>query len=941
MEMVLAQLEMACGELAKDMDRLVGEVPVVPEEELGLIWQRNQTPPLALDRSSSQGIMLRAPASTKSGSAYPPVAVPWVCDPHNPALLVPLGCTGELCLEGNLLGEGGESVEDPTWLVQGSGKHAGRRGRVRRTGDIVKMNKDGGLVFMRRKEDAAQSQGHAVDVADLEGHFAKYLPSAVRAAAAVFQPVVNGEKNESMEELVVFVEQAGSEEAGVEILESTHDLVCNSADSMSFFKTTIRPSIPSGLAQALKRLDKFAQNSLASHLVPSAYVVVEKLPFEGAEIDRTVLNRLAASIPRQTLDSLRRGFEAAWKKNPAETKLSDGEDVLRSAWAKILGLAPAQIDVDDNFFRLGGNSVLAMKLVSHLRGQGHILTVADIFRHMRLGDAAKVLKAARQEGARDTPAYKPFSLLPSSDPDVFLSTVVRPQLADPARPIQDAYPVTDSQALDVRATVCAPRTSVQYTLLHFSGGVDRARLLGACAALVRAHDILRTVFVEHEAGFLQVVLQTLDVPVVAERAHGALEPFVAALCAARVESDDFRLGAPFLQLALVQGPGAHQHCLVVGLSHALYDGVSLPRLLRDLEALYAGGRLAPFAPFSSYIAGILSPPVQSKALAYWTTLLRGSSLSAALPGTLAKPGDKAVFKATPVPTASELPRETTTATLLTAAWSLVLARRLGRQDVVFGSVTSGRAASLPSLADMDEVVGPCYQLAPVRVSFGAQWTGAKLLAFVQAQGAESTAHDFVGFDAIKSKCGVRWADEEGWQAAFFGSVVHHQDWEDFGAMPFAGGECRVEIANPHGDAATPVKAVSFVKSGEVHVGVVGSERDKVLVDEVLKELVEAVKGLVDRPDDAVIGAANVAAKAERNGPVAEVAPGPPFAKGARGSTADEACSPTESEVDKVLCPATVEEAGGQLMEQPSRPIKKIRTPRRWVSVVRRHFSRFV
>jgi hypothetical protein len=74
-------------------------------------------------------------------------------------------------------------------------------------------------------------------------------------------------------------------------------------------------------------------------------------------------------------------------------------------------------------------------------------------------------------------------------------------------------------------------------------------------------------------------------------------------------------------------------------------------------------------------------------------------------------------------------------------------------------------------------------------------------------------------------------------------MVHHQDWEDFERMPFGGGSCRVDIANPHGDAAYPIKAVSFVKGGEIHVGVVGGERDVVFVDEVLGELVAAVQQL--------------------------------------------------------------------------------------------------
>ena len=86
------------------------------------------------------------------------------------------------------------------------------------------------------------------------------------------------------------------------------------------------------------------------------------------------------------------------------------------------------------------------------------------------------------------------------------------------------------------------------------------------------------------------------------------------------------------------------------------------------------------------------------------------------------------------------------------------------------------------------------------------------------------------FDKISKNC-TEWSPE----AQFFDSIVHHQDFEDFDTMPFAGGSARVEILNPHGDAAYPLKVVSFVRDGQTCVGVVGSERDAAFVDSSLDE----------------------------------------------------------------------------------------------------------
>lgn len=826
MERMLAQLQMACSQLTKNLSRRIDEVSCLPEVELNQIWQWNQTPPLSLDKSSKR---IRADASIKQGSIYPQAVVSWVCDPRNPSLLSPIGCVGELWLEGAFFTE--ETVESPAWLVAGSSTYGGRTGRVQPTGDMVRLLDDRSLVFVGRKENVIPVQGHAVDITDLEDHFDKYLPQTVRAAAAVYQPLSDNSQQTLKQELLVFVEQQLSEEGNVDIISTKHDINWNAPDSPSF-ETTICTEVSLSLALALKKLDKFIQDSLPSYMMPFAYIVVEKLPTQMKDIDHSLLNQLASTIHRPVLSELRQGFKEVWSKNSAKQNLTTAETILQGAWANILGIPSEKIDVDDNFFRLGGDSVMAMKLVSSLRMQGHGLTVADIFQHMRLGDSAKVLKVDQVSTIKAQP-YKPFSTLNNIEVEPFLSQVVRPQLTDPSWSVRDVFPVTDSQALDIRGTIQSLRTSIQYTMLYLDESIDRQKLFHACKELVKTHEILRTVFIKHESNFFQVVIDELDTSdVITLRADKDIERCTADICTKDIESG-FQLGSSFLRILHVEDENGKE-CLIIGLSHALYDGVSLPMLLRDLEVLYKGERVLDFEPFSSYIARISDKRTQATAINYWRNLLIGSSLSV-LGGKSAEPTDKAIFQAKPVDI-SQRPEEITMANLLTAAWALVLARHLQKPDVTFGSITSGRNIDL---AGAENVVGPCYQFTPTRVSFESQWTAMDLLRFVQKQSAESAAHDFLGFDKISREC-TQWSESD---AQFFDSIVHHQDWDDFDTMPFAGGECKVDILNPHGDAATPFKAVSFVKEGQVHVGVVGSIRDEAFVDTTLNELVSAIQEL--------------------------------------------------------------------------------------------------
>ncbi|KAH6640194.1 hypothetical protein F5144DRAFT_626404 [Chaetomium tenue] len=844
MERVLAQLETVCGELARDVDRGLDQVLCVPAGDLDQIWEWNRNPPLALDGTS--GRFVADAGLVEAGSVYNPrAAIPWVCDVENPSLLAPIGCPGELWLEAAFL-TGDGVVDSPAWMVAGSSQHPGRTGKAQPTGNIVKLQEDGSMVFVGQKDTNTQVNGHGTAPAEVEIHLAKYLPPSVNATTVL------ASQGPARQGLLVFMERPEVADGESPINVIPEEQVISSGD----FTTMASATAPATLVSALKKFDKFAQNSLASHLVPSAYLIINKLPTNNNQVDRVVLQQLASQVPERILDQLRDGLQAAWKVNPSSeiSKTSVAEDILRSSWATVLGLELHQIDTDDNFFRLGGDSVLAMKLVSRLRSQGHGLTVGDIFRHMRLGDAAKVMKmnknglSGRKEPAKKTlqegQGYQPFSALGSMDMDQFVTEVVRPQLADANWTVQDVYPVTDSQALDIRATLEPPRTSVQYTFLYSDkDGFDRGKLSRAYHKLIQAHDILRTVFIEHGSTFLQVVLKDLDIAVAVEEADQEdLGKFVHGVCTSYIESDNFRLGSPFLHIFLAHGKDG-QECLAIGLSHAQYDGVSLPLLLRDLDALYTGSPLTPSSPFSTYITQSRSSPAHTQALTYWNTLLATSTPSILPNQTRPSPSPttKAIFHTTALPTIHP-PPTTTTATLLTAAWALVLARRLHTTDITFGSITSGRASELTPGAE--HVVGPCYQFTPVRVPFQKGWTAGELLGFVQRQGAEGLAWDFVGVGAIAGRVG--WEEWGGvGRGVFFDSVVHHQDWEDFDVMPFGGGECKVDVWNPHGDAAYPLKVVSFFKGGELNVGVVGSEADVVFVDEVLAELAGAVRELVE------------------------------------------------------------------------------------------------
>ncbi|KAH8690739.1 nonribosomal siderophore peptide synthase Sid2 [Talaromyces proteolyticus] len=832
MKRVLRHFETVVYQFMNNASQRMDQISSLPEDELDQIWKWNKT------QQPLYELWERIPSEVniKKESTYTNSITPWVCDARNPSLLSPIGCVGELWLEEAV--DPGEIVVSPPWLMAGSSNFRGRKGEVKSTGDMVRLHEDGRLIFVGRKADIVTVKGHGVHIVEIESQLMRYLPPASHAAAAITSSgsIMDGQRSEH--ELLVFVEQQVFDGDAIKLLSTPHVIRCDVPGSQGF-EMTICPSVSTTLVTALRRLDKFINDSLPSYMVPFAYVVVDKLPSKANLVDRNLLNHLVSEISSDLFTRLRESLHKIWAESSGKKKFTRAESILQTFWATILGIPSERIDVDDNFFRLGGDSVLAMKLVSILRAEGHNLTVADIFQHMRLGEAAKVLKVdclSKQEVID----YKPFSTVPYLDIDLFLFEVVRPKLNEPSWLVQDAYPVTDSQALDIRGTIQSPRTSVQYTMMYFDKEIDKDRLSSACKELTKTHDILRTVFIEHDSTFFQIVLSNLEVPVVEWTADVDIEKYVANLCTKDIESD-FKLGSSFFKIFLVQGTD-NRSCLILGLSHALYDGISLPRLLRDLESLYTGGKLENFQPLSSYIAATREKRVQSEGIKYWAKLLSGSSLSV-LQGKSSEPRDRSIFHTKPVDIFAPL-EDITTASLLTASWALVLARRLNRPDVTFGTVTSGRNIAM---ANVEDVMGPCYQLTPVRILFESQWTAMDLLRFVQRQTAQSAMHDFVGFERISKEC-VLWSG----QVEFFDSVTHHQDFEDFDTMPFAGGSCKVDIANPDGDATHPIKLVSYFRGGQMHVGVVGSERDPSFVSTVLAELAKTVQELASQPSKNVV-----------------------------------------------------------------------------------------
>ncbi|KAJ1326896.1 fusarinine C synthase [Microdochium nivale] len=613
---------------------------------------------------------------------------------------------------------------------------------------------------------------------------------------------------------------------------------------------------------------------------------------------------------------------APTEKKTVVSATSGKQRTLRAAWGRIIGVPEDDISLEDSFFQLGGDSIAAMKLVSELRAVGLKLTVADIFQHRTLYDMAGVCKetkvaasnknknktgagtvAADEEAEEDVDMpIVPFSLLPGAagaDRTRFVRETIEPLLAPDVRRsagmITDVYPTRPLQHVAVRGTALMPRYSSRYELFHFSGAVDEERLLRACRTLVSRNEILRTVFVEtpgeKRKDCYGVVLEHLPVSVDEYDVEGSVEKFARRLCGVDVQVR-LPMGSSFVKFFYVRGwDGSRpqgKSCLAMRISHSQYDEICLVPLIRQLGALYegdlvaaAGSSVPPSVPFSHFVYHTLNKCVP-RSTPYWADLLRGARLSVLRPDNLPPltcriPGDT-----TRTVDISARSHEVTTATLPTAAWALVLARRLttatateegaARRDVTFGEVVSGRNTDMLSTAGAgaESVMGPTWQYIPVRVAFQDGWTGADLLRHVQHQHVASAEHQGMGlgeiiragcfgdgFEVDETKGGADGGDGGPESDYWFDTVVHqdvyHVEQMSFGSSSSSVGdaECRLETVYPHYEPLREWKIQAFVgKDGNSLMFEVVTFRDWLPVaEELLDELEGAMAELVLRPEE--------------------------------------------------------------------------------------------
>jgi amino acid adenylation domain-containing protein/non-ribosomal peptide synthase protein (TIGR01720 family) len=486
-------------------------------------------------------------------------------------------------------------------------------------------------------------------------------------------------------------------------------------------------------------LRAWLEDRLPDYMTPTALIRLDALPLTGnGKLDRKAL---AALRPIASTGD-------AAPRTPAEIWFCDQV-------ARLLGLE--LVGPDDNFFHLGGDSIVAIRLVNAARNAGFGVAARDVFLH----------PVIRQIAERSTQADASEAIAAAFYPEETLAHLRRTH-----PDAEDAWPLTPlQQGIWFHAAYggAGPDEEDPYLvqlILTFEGSLDPERLRRSFHALLERHRGLRVSF--HEDGDkrpVQLVMRDcslawreMDLTHLAADAQAAqVDDLTRADRSERIALDV----APLMRATLLKlAPDRNR--LLLSQHHLLGDGWATTIFFRDLVALYradgAAGALPPPADFRAYLAWHVAQD-RDAARDAW-----GSYLDGLTEPTLVAPGASRAASAHQAMSErmlsrslsarlSEMAREhgLTVASVLQGVWGLTLGLLLNRTDVCFGVVSSGRQAPVAGIEDM---LGAVIATTPVRLSLRGTRTSLDLLHVLQRDAANLMPHQHLSLIEIHKYLGV-------------------------------------------------------------------------------------------------------------------------------------------------------------------------------------------
>ncbi|GKT56654.1 nonribosomal peptide synthetase [Colletotrichum tofieldiae] len=642
--------------------------------------------------------------------------------------------------------------------------------RCYRTGDLGRMNVDGSIDFFGRKDSQVKINGQRVELGEIEHQLKQFLQLS--------QPF--GPSESTWDVAVELLRPIGTSNGVLTAFIASKSTIGSSAH---FRKQTIaseRDPVWRDTHGRFQVASRELFGVLPAYMVPNAVIPCHALPLSASgKIDRKALRSLGNAMTAKQLLQLPEqpkeefSFASTYTSEPQPAGFTDSDEEssvgqhtissdvnplyetsvsssgsseesltpieisLRKAWAKVLGVSEDKIAPDDDFFRLGGDSIGAIKVVAACRQLALQINVANIFKNTVLRNMASVCKSTADNYAKPTTQFSPFQLLNQSTiPE--LREEASFQCNVKSEDIEDLYPCTHMQEGLMAVNLTRPGSYTGRWIHPLPKDIDLARFKSSWEDIHATSPILRTRFATTSAaGSLQAVIK--------EKAqwlfHNDLEAYLE-----QDDSNPMFPGDSLNRFALVSSKGGDV-TFVWTIHHMLYDGWSLGMLCKKLNDAYNGRVMKPVTNYRHFIfyTQQLSPSTYAD---HWMKELHESPVSCfpAAP----KQGHQSFARAV---VRDELTIDLdpssgiTMSSLVRAAWSLMVSYFSEADDVVFGATVSGRNAPID---DIESIEGPTIATIPIRVRLDRRLAVLSFLRQIQDQATSMIPFEQAGIRQIKT-----------------------------------------------------------------------------------------------------------------------------------------------------------------------------------------------
>ncbi len=414
---------------------------------------------------------------------------------------VPIGVPGELHISGVGLARG--YLNCPELTVEKfipNPFDPSKSSRLYKTGDLVRYLSDGNIEFLGRIDHQVKIRGFRIELGEIQTVLQQHLE--IREAV-----VIDREDRLGNKRLVAYI-----------VAET--DLT------------------------DISELRSFLSKKLPDYMIPNAFVKLNALPLTP----NGKLDRQALPLPEQSRETI------TDKLAQPRTAI---EKTLAQIWAEVLGLE--KIGIDENFFELGGDSILSIQIVAKANQLGWKVTPKQILQNQTIAELANVV----------TP-----SSLVEADRDLILGEV-------PLTPIQEWF-FAQAQS--------EPHHFNQAVLLEVNSDVKPELLVEVIRELLHHHDALRLKFVKNDLGWQQIntpvaeilPFTTIDLSnLETEKQKTAIESIASELQGSLNITEGLIIKATLFNL----GEDKPSRLLLI-IHHLAVDGVSWRILLEDLATAY-------------------------------------------------------------------------------------------------------------------------------------------------------------------------------------------------------------------------------------------------------------------------------------------------------------------------------------------------------------------